>query len=105
MRMKREYTDEPIDVACKDVSSCLNGRIIIRDEDLRLTLFSFDGELVLKHEQRRVLRLQDSEYATLLDCVESGGSEGVYGLTDRPAYLGPFRMRGPLLPGQRRTPI
>jgi hypothetical protein len=82
MPAKREYTDEPLEVFCRDLCTGLTGRLVIQDEELRLTLFSFDKELSFKHEQERVLQLENSEYATLLNCVEGGGSEGTYGRSD-----------------------
>jgi hypothetical protein len=82
MPAKREYTDEPIEVFCRDLYTGLTGRLVIHDEDFRLTLFSFDEELVFKHEQVRVLQLENSEYATLLNCIEGSGSEGPYGRSD-----------------------
>jgi hypothetical protein len=82
MPAKREYTDEPIEVFCRDLCTGLTGRLVIQDEELRLTPFSFDKELAFKHEQERVLQLANSEYATLLNCVQGGGPEGTYGRSD-----------------------
>jgi hypothetical protein len=78
----RAYTDETIDVVCQDQSSGLIGRLAIRDDDLRLTLFSFDDNSRFEQEDQRVLELENSEYATLLDCIEGGGLEGTYGRSD-----------------------
>lgn len=66
------YADEALRLACKDLDTGCEGQLVVDDEKMHLSLFSFQGRQEDRERIDRTLKLENGKYASLFRCVPAG---------------------------------